>query len=349
MPPPCGSAMGPSFCAPIYIMKRKLVAAAVALANLTPGAWAAEAFKTVERDPDALQLRLDKLGQPKTASRARAQCWIDLSRAERSQSVIHGNQTPAKALFNADQIISALERGEKSAPNVRIYSTKIYPSNDSRYGRPQWLADIRSIEKTLAAYDAKHCETPVSTCLDVAYESVMENMEETQGARWNHGRPEIDRALELVKKAQSDLASCPQSKPAIVEKAAEPKLIEKTLNADALFDFDKATLKPAGMDSLKQFAADLRQLTSAGAMAVLGYTDRFGADTYNRELSQRRADAVKHFLIENGVKVPITAMGNGSADPVVQCPGSKTAKTIACLQPNRRVQLSVSGKATVPQ
>ncbi|EHP44159.1 OmpA/MotB domain-containing protein [Cupriavidus basilensis OR16] len=319
------------------------MATAVLVALMTP-AWAAQVDYSVKRDAAALQLRLDKLGAPTTPIRARAQCWIDLYHAERSQSLIHTNDTPQKALFNADQIIGALERGEKSAPNARIFSTKIYPSNDSRHGRPQWLADIRAIEKTLAAYDAKRCQTPVSACLDVAYESVMENMEETQGARWNHGRPEIDHALALVAKAKSDLAACSPPAPPVVEKPA-PKLIEKTLNADALFDFDRAVLKPKGMESLAQFASDLRQLTIATAVTVTGYTDRFGSVDYNRSLSQRRADAVQQYLVGQGIKVPITATGAGAAEPIVQCAGPQNAKTIACLQPNRRVTLSVMGKA----
>ncbi|WP_455289942.1 OmpA family protein [Cupriavidus necator] len=329
-------------------MHRKIIATAVLVATLTPGAWAAELSLTAQRDPDQLQLRLDKLGAPITAIRARAQCWIDLARDERSQSFMHRNQTPQKALFNTDQIISALERGEASAPNARIYHSKIYPSNDARYGRPQWLADIQTIEKTLAEYHAKRCQTPVSACLDVAYESVMENMEETQGARWNHGRPEIDQALALVERARVDLRNCPQPV-AVADKPAAPVLIDKTLAADALFDFDQATLKPAGAQSLKQFAADLQQFVQVSAVTVVGYTDRFGSDAYNLALSQRRAEAVRQALLEGGVKVPVAASGAGAADPVVQCPGPRNASTIACLQPNRRVKLSVSGKVTAAE
>ena len=120
-----------------------------------------------------------------------------------------------------------------------------------------------------------------------------------------------------------------------------------TFSADSLFDFDKANLKPAGKQQLDKFAADLKGV-KYDAVAVTGHTDRIGAQGYNLKLSARRADAVKDYLVAAGIPAgAIAAKGVNGADPVTKagdCKGSKpTAKLIACLQPDRRVEVEVAG------
>jgi OmpA-OmpF porin, OOP family len=73
---------------------------------------------------------------------------------------------------------------------------------------------------------------------------------------------------------------------------------------------------------------------------VRGYTDRLGGDAYNINLSQRRAEAVKAVLVEQGVPAEkIRAVGLGSQDPIVQCSDPDRGALIRCLQPNRRVEI----------
>jgi OOP family OmpA-OmpF porin len=119
-------------------------------------------------------------------------------------------------------------------------------------------------------------------------------------------------------------------------------------SADSLFDFAKATIKPAGKQSLEQLARDLRG-TQFSVITVVGYSDRIGAQAYNQKLSTRRAEAVRDYLVESlGIPVSKTDVkGMDGADPVTQpdeCVGQKrTPKLIACLQPDRRVEVEVSG------
>ena len=120
-----------------------------------------------------------------------------------------------------------------------------------------------------------------------------------------------------------------------------------TFSADSLFDFDKSNLKPDGRQQLDKFAADLKGVKYDG-IAVTGHTDRIGAQAYNLKLSARRADAVKAYLVEAGIPAGgITAKGVNGANPVTRpedCKRSKPiAKLIACLQPDRRVEVEVSG------
>jgi OOP family OmpA-OmpF porin len=127
-----------------------------------------------------------------------------------------------------------------------------------------------------------------------------------------------------------------------------PKPKRVAFSADSLFDFAKATIKPAGKQSLEQLARDLRG-TQFSVITVVGYSDRIGAQAYNQKLSTRRAEAVRDYLVESlGIPVSKTDVkGMDGADPVTkpdECVGQKrTPKLIACLQPDRRVEVEVSG------
>jgi OOP family OmpA-OmpF porin len=127
-----------------------------------------------------------------------------------------------------------------------------------------------------------------------------------------------------------------------------PKPKRVAFSADSLFDFGKATIKPAGKQSLEQLARDLRG-TQFSVITVVGYSDRIGAQAYNQKLSTRRAEAVRDYLVESlGIPVSKTDVkGMDGADPVTkpdECVGQKrTPKLIACLQPDRRVEVEVSG------
>lgn len=121
-----------------------------------------------------------------------------------------------------------------------------------------------------------------------------------------------------------------------------------TFSADSLFDFDSAIVLPAGKQQLDKFTADLRNVRY-DVITVTGHTDRIGSHAYNLKLSARRADAVSRYLVASG-NVPstkIVAKGVDGAEPVTRpsdCP-AKLAKPalIKCLQPDRRVDINVSG------
>ena len=85
------------------------------------------------------------------------------------------------------------------------------------------------------------------------------------------------------------------------------------------------------------------------AVNVVGYTDSTGGQDLNMRLSQQRADTVRQYLIAQGIAAGlIQAHGAGKQQPVKECAhtGSREA-LIACLQPNRRVEIEVNGSAPV--
>ena len=90
------------------------------------------------------------------------------------------------------------------------------------------------------------------------------------------------------------------------------------LSADVLFDFDKADLKPAAVESLTKVAEVLKGMPTSPA-SVDGHTDGKGNAEYNQKLSERRANAVKDWLVKQG-GVPaarLTAQGFGMTRPIV--------------------------------
>ena len=122
-----------------------------------------------------------------------------------------------------------------------------------------------------------------------------------------------------------------------------------SFSADSLFDFDKATVKPAGRGELDKLAADLRGV-DFDVINVTGHTDRIGRQAYNQKLSTQRAEAVSSYLVTSaGIPAnKINARGVNGSDPVTKpgdCVGTKvTPALIACLQPDRRVDIEVTGK-----
>lgn len=120
-------------------------------------------------------------------------------------------------------------------------------------------------------------------------------------------------------------------------------------SADSLFSFDKAVIGPDGKSALNEFAGKLRG-TRFSMILVEGHTDRLGSSAYNQKLSEERADAVKAYLVAGtGIEpAKIRSVGHGETMPVTKsadCKGTSATKAlIACLQPDRRVDVEVTGE-----
>jgi OmpA-OmpF porin, OOP family len=131
-----------------------------------------------------------------------------------------------------------------------------------------------------------------------------------------------------------------------------PPAVQKiTLASKALFDFDKAVLKPEGKAAIdSEILSKLPQVQKLELVLVTGHTDRIGTQQYNQKLSERRADAVRDYLVSKGVpKDKIETLGMGKTQPVpgVVCTMTQMKALIACLAPNRRVEVEVKGEAVV--
>jgi len=122
-----------------------------------------------------------------------------------------------------------------------------------------------------------------------------------------------------------------------------------TLDSKALFDFDKAVLKPEGKAAIdSQVVGKLAQVQKLEVVLVTGHTDRIGSAEYNQKLSERRADAVRDYLVSKGVpKDRVETIGMGEKQPVItekECTQKNLKEKIACLQPDRRVEVQAKGE-----
>ncbi len=105
---------------------------------------------------------------------------------------------------------------------------------------------------------------------------------------------------------------------------------------DVLFEFNKAELKTGALRNLYPLVSFLKENPNRG-VAVEGHTDSVGAESYNLNLSQRRADAVRQFLTENGIaRERVSARGLGETFPVA------TNDTEPGRQMNRRVEIVIA-------
>ena len=110
-----------------------------------------------------------------------------------------------------------------------------------------------------------------------------------------------------------------------------------TLSADALFDFDKAIVKPEGKTKLDDLVGKLKAVNLEVIIAI-GHTDGVGSNAYNQKLSVRRANAVKAYFVSKGVPANrIYTEGKGETSPVA------TNKTKEGRAKNRRVEIEVVG------
>ncbi len=155
---------------------------------------------------------------------------------------------------------------------------------------------------------------------------------------------------ELLPKPEKTVEAPPEPAAPVAAVYGEPEKV--SLSSDQLFDFDKANLKPEGKQALNDLVSKLDGF-KYDTIVVIGYADRIGSEDYNKKLSMRRAESVKSYLVnDKGIAADsIFTDGKGEANPVTgdTCKGDKKTKAlIACLQPDRRVEVEVAGtRATV--
>ena len=108
--------------------------------------------------------------------------------------------------------------------------------------------------------------------------------------------------------------------------------------ADVLFDFGKYNLKPDAQIKLAKLSGII-QAHPGLHLAIEGHTDNIGGDEANMKLSQQRADAVRDFVVQQGLpQDAVSAVGLGKAEPVAD------NSTNEGRQKNRRVEIIVSGE-----
>lgn len=154
----------------------------------------------------------------------------------------------------------------------------------------------------------------------------------------------VTRQGEIVTETKADLSQTRGALMDALAKLAEVKEEDRglviTLSGSVLFRSDEATLMPAAQARLDQVAEAL--LTSPErSLVVEGHTDSQGTDDHNRDLSQRRADAVRTYLVGRGYAADrIVAQGLGEGRPVADNDTTEGRSN------NRRVEIIIQRAAS---
>ncbi len=122
---------------------------------------------------------------------------------------------------------------------------------------------------------------------------------------------------------------------AVQPSSTDPEQLNLIVDNRVLFDTDSATLRTASLGTLNDIAGVLGRYPDA-TLTVVGYTDSTGSEVHNQELSERRAQAVRNYLVSSGVVGNrITAVGLGESDPIASNLSDEGR------QQNRRVEFRV--------
>jgi OOP family OmpA-OmpF porin len=153
--------------------------------------------------------------------------------------------------------------------------------------------------------------------------------------------------------AQPPAPAAPAPAPAPVPRSATPAPTPApkapavvNLSSTGLFEFNKATLTPAARELLdQQVVARLKDMGAIRYINVNGHADRLGSAQYNQKLSEKRAEAVRAYLVSKGADAgKVEVFGFGKTLPVKPCPDAKQRSAlIECLSPNRRVVVEIQG------
>jgi OOP family OmpA-OmpF porin len=141
----------------------------------------------------------------------------------------------------------------------------------------------------------------------------------------------------------------PQPKPvAKPEPPKKPAVISVT--STGLFEFNKAALTAEARAKLdNEIVARAKEFASIALVHVDGHADRLGSAQYNQRLSEKRAEAVRAYLVSKGFDASrMETLGSGKTNQVKHCPDKAGGKAdrkalIECLAPNRRVVVELKG------
>ncbi len=129
---------------------------------------------------------------------------------------------------------------------------------------------------------------------------------------------------------------------AVIEKRSpsssndDSQFVTVSLQAGALFDVNQSSIKTRGQEKLNILARKLKETITTEKVEISGHTDSSGSDAYNQKLSERRAAAVKTYLISQGVLAnKMRTIGYGESKPLV------SNKTSAGKSRNRRVEVKI--------
>lgn len=300
---------------------------------------------------ESLQKRSDKLVFGEVGSDnyhlAKARAWLDLALSEYHQTDTSGLMFAA--IVQAETLITALENKQPDitmdTPNALQGTEVVRTDLWDKVALAKQNLNFKCGQRQLA-------ETEVAL--------VWAGHEKLE-AGWSHAESYARSAEDSLYNAQVAMDNCGKDDAkakglalagvgAGTGDGAGVRNVEKfTLSGDALFVFASDQLVSGASASLDKLADAIKEWTEIKEVKLVGYTDRLrsdGNESKNQQLSEARAERIKQYLSSKGIAVEkISSKGGGSSKPIVNCSNKTSkAKQVACLQPNRRVEITLRGE-----
>ena len=238
-----------------------------------------------------------------------------------------------------------------SIRSARHLETEVAQLNQQTEGLRQLVERAQEQSQTLAqqaSQAAANAQTAAQQ-RDLAKQSQANSEAQAELAR-QQAAAQQQKANEATQQAEqyrqereAELAQLQEALGQIAQTRLTAMGLVMTLDSKSVrFDFDKSDIKPEYRDILNRIAGILMTLKGY-TINVYGYTDDVGTQTYNLQLSQRRAEAVRDFLVQAGISPTImSAKGFGKSDPRV--PGDSEQARAA----NRRVEIGIVDSKLLP-
>lgn len=296
---------------------------------------------------ESLQRRADKLAFGEIGSNnyhlAKARTWLDLALGEYHEKDSSG--IIAAAVGQAESLLDGLEK--KQSDQAMDMPGQIPGSEAVR-------PDLKDKIHTLKSHDKFACgQRPLA---EAEVYLVWAGHEKAESG-WSHAQSYARNAENLIYTAQVAIDNCastavsvPQA-PSVPTAPTAPTMIvveKQVLFNDALFAFESAELLNSALQRLDKLVEAIEGWNMIEEIVLVGHSDRLRSDgrhEQNQVLSERRAESIKQYLISKGIAAgKIHASGAGATQPVVTC-STKPSKQeqIVCLQPNRRVEITLRG------
>ena len=237
----------------------------------------------------------------------------------------------------------------QAAPGALAENVKLGPELEQRLKLASGTDNVKVYEALVALLDGKKLDVRRSTDEEVSGYGAVPGLHPTLPIYTLQAGDQ----LFLV---QYDLQA--NSIPFVGQYNIRPKAVARSGDFDAQkpaivtlvwteeFGFNRAALSPEGKAKIdSDILPKLKDFAEIRYINVNGHTDLLGSPNYNQELSEKRAEAVRDYLIEQGAKAEkIEVYGYGKTLPVKSCRDEKNRRAvIECLAPNRRVQIEVQG------
>jgi len=278
---------------------------------------------------ESLQRRADKLAfgelGPNNYHLAKARVWLDLALSEYYEK--EGTGILPGAIEQASALLDALE---KQQIGITMDTPQQLPGSEAV--RPDLWQKISTYKK----HDKFFCGQRAIAEAEVHL--VWAGHEKFESG-WSYAESYARSAEELLNEAKFLINDC------VANKSATEKI---SLSSDVLFGFAEAAMEPSELWRLNRLVDSIKMAKTLDGVVLVGHTDRLRSDGHperNQLLSELRARNIKKYLVAKGIPgESIHASGVGSSIPVVECPTNVTkAKQIVCLQPNRRVEVTLRG------